>query len=650
MTNLKNSPEDKTFQAVENIEKYITSISISNFQTNIPRINFRKIKLNKFQNFYGNFKSKSIDRIYLDEKFTELNLPIKRVKSIIISEELNINPLRKKKNNEEKPPLIEVETVVEERVQESPLHEQNLIGENTFSVLSNALEEDLANPEQGSILKPKSAGTKDITFNLEAQIIQEDENVLLSPTLPSTEKTKDDIVGSSGKQPDFVWPPVPPDKATKKTKSKKLKKKPYFLMDENKVSNPLEEKSKVIEYKKEADTSNFPWALIQDENPAIEEIFGGGLESELLDTPIYPEKKQEVKLEDQTEILSVQKPEVQKLPFEEKVKDLNQETQNVPFAGEAIYKALIPKVSFTAMPENMINDTLKNINWFSKLLDRFNNLEFGIVVTGKGEKKVGKMFEKSGYKFTPIRIIILGGAVATLGYSAWNYLLPIINSNYSNKLNDKVIVKNLFKTKNIDNNNKVLINEKGKSVHMSELLEEKTFSPITEEERLDLIQMARESLEGRVDPFGQEEVLPREVIQQKIEEQKNAGPPEISINRTQVELIGVISSNNKNLALVNVYNADYIITEEDDKPTRDSKLKTALSMAVPNRLEVSLLDPVDTWYVKQIIKGKSKGEDPVIELVKSDKKFKLKVGQKVLLPEEKLLEEPKAEDEEETSK
>ena len=58
-------------------------------------------------------------------------------------------------------------------------------------------------------------------------------------------------------------------------------------------------------------------------------------------------------------------------------------------------------------------------------------------------------------------------------------------------------------------------------------------------------------------------------------------------------------------------------------------------MAVPNRLEVSLLDPVDKWYVKQIIKGKAKGEDPVIVLVKGDKKFKLKVGQKVLLPEEK---------------
>ena len=67
-------------------------------------------------------------------------------------------------------------------------------------------------------------------------------------------------------------------------------------------------------------------------------------------------------------------------------------------------------------------------------------------------------------------------------------------------------------------------------------------------------------------------------------------------------------------------------------------------MAVPNRLEVSLLDPVDEWYVKQIVKGKAKGDDPMIELVKGDKKFKLKVGQKVLLPEEKPPEEPIVED------
>lgn len=249
------------------------------------------------------------------------------------------------------------------------------------------------------------------------------------------------------------------------------------------------------------------------------------------------------------------------------------------------------------------------------------------------------MFEKFGYKLTPIRIIILGGAVATIGYSIWNYLLPIINSSYSNQGSSTVVVKNLFKAKNMHTYSGTLTDKKSDKLKPQELLEEKNFSPITEEERQTLIQMARESLENRLDPFGQEAVLPKEVIQQKMEEQADTGPEEIPVNRKQLELVGVISANNKNLALVNIYNADYTITEDDDKPVRDSKLKTALSMAVPNRLEVSLLDPVDKWYVKQIIKGKAKGEDPVIVLVKGDKKFKLKVGQKVLLPEEKKPEE-----------
>ena len=45
MTDLKNRSGDDISHAIENIEKYITSISVSNFRTNVPRVNFRKIKL-----------------------------------------------------------------------------------------------------------------------------------------------------------------------------------------------------------------------------------------------------------------------------------------------------------------------------------------------------------------------------------------------------------------------------------------------------------------------------------------------------------------------------------------------------------------------------------------------------------------------------
>ncbi|OGI13978.1 MAG: hypothetical protein A3I68_08315 [Candidatus Melainabacteria bacterium RIFCSPLOWO2_02_FULL_35_15] len=573
MAGLKNRSENKAFQSVEHIEKYITSISVSNFKTNIPRVNLRRIKLNKFQNLFTDFESKSIAQLYLDKIFLESNLLPGKTESETAFEEININPLRKKQAEDEKPPLIEAE------------------------------ENAVANEP---VLKLKIAENKrDVTFNLEAQIVREDENVLLSPAFPSAPKTQDDLVSSSGEQAAFIWPPNLEKKIIKKTKPKKLKKRPYFLSGEGKPLKQPEEKLKATE-PRAGDIAAFPWALTGNDDPTAEEMFKGGLELELLDAPEKTEVKE---------------------PVEQKTE--------VPFSGAVAYKALFPNVPFESLPENIINDTLKNIGWFSKLLDKFNNLEFGIVVTGKDKKKVGKMFEKFGYKFTPIRIIILGGAVATIGYSIWNYLLPIINSSYSSRESGTVVVKNLFKAKNMHTYSGALTDKKSDKLKPRELLEEKSFSPITEEERQTLIQMARESLENRLDPFGQEAVLPKEVIQQKMEEQADTGPKEIPVNRKQLELVGVISANNKNLALVNIYNADYTVTEDDDKPVRDSKLKTALSMAVPNRLEVSLLDPVDKWYVKQIIKGKAKGEDPVIVLVKGDKKFKLKVGQKVLLPEEK---------------
>ena len=573
MAGLKNRSENKAFQSVEHIEKYITSISVSNFKTNIPRVNLRRIKLNKFQNLFTDFESKSIAQLYLDKIFLESNLLPGKTEPETAFEEININPLRKKQAEDEKPPLIEAE------------------------------ENAVANEP---VLKLKIAENKrDVTFNLEAQIVREDENVLLSPAFPSAPKTQDDLVSSSGEQAAFIWPPNLEKKIIKKTKPKKLKKRPYFLSGEGKPLKQPEEKLKATE-PRAGDIAAFPWALTGNDDPTAEEMFKGGLELELLDAPEKTEVKE---------------------PVEQKTE--------VPFSGAVAYKALFPNVPFESLPENIINDTLKNIGWFSKLLDKFNNLEFGIVVTGKDKKKVGKMFEKFGYKFTPIRIIILGGAVATIGYSIWNYLLPIINSSYSSRESGTVVVKNLFKAKNMHTYSGALTDKKSDKLKPRELLEEKSFSPITEEERQTLIQMAIESLENRLDPFGQEAVLPKEVIQQKMEEQADTGPKEIPVNRKQLELVGVISANNKNLALVNIYNADYTVTEDDDKPVRDSKLKTALSMAVPNRLEVSLLDPVDKWYVKQIIKGKAKGEDPVIVLVKGDKKFKLKVGQKVLLPEEK---------------
>lgn len=244
---------------------------------------------------------------------------------------------------------------------------------------------------------------------------------------------------------------------------------------------------------------------------------------------------------------------------------------------------------------------------------------------------------------TPIKIIILGGALATLFYSAWDYVAPYFQSFFTvNSANNtvkakKTVVKDLFKTKNnkIDKISKDTKPAKAeidtaKKLH---LLDEYSIVPITENERQSLIAKARASIEGRLDPFSQS-IIVQEKIEEEKTEQKKEEVKDIPVLRKQVELVGVISSNNKNLALINVYNADFTVLLEDDNETKKTKLKTALSMAVPNRLEVSLLDPIEDWYVKQVIKGKNKADDPYVELVRGNQKFKLKVGQKVLLPED----------------
>lgn len=632
--------EDLTEKLAEGLfstaEKYLSSLSVSTFKNRTPKINFRKIKLNRFQNLYSNFN--------LSADVFNLILPTAVTEKPGVSGELNFNPLRRKKVEDEPLPIKELDIEMSLEDDNETKNESDI--DLSVLPLEDIIEEE---PFKHPILKPKEVKVeeekKDITFNLEAESVQDNTNILLSSSLPAVSDTKEDLISSSGKQPSFVWPPVVEKKTQKKIKQKKQKlrkpsvkskKKPYFLSVNDGETHY--KKNENLKGQEDKDSSAFPWSLNAGEHAQIGEASSGGLESELLDIP------------DSAEALSIVEP-LQK-------EEIISETNNSPdsnqysasemsssFSGEVVYKALFPDVPFEHMPENIINYTEKNISLFNKLLDKFNKLEFGIVVSD-GKKKAGKMFGKTGNKLTPIRIIILGGAVATLGYSVWNYLIPVINSNFMDKGNEGVVVKNLFKSKHPTNKVKELLDtKKDKQLTPSDVLEEQGFSPITEEERLSLIQMAREALEGRDDPFGQETVLPKEVIQQKLEEQKNTGPKEFQINRKQLELIGVISTNNKNLALVNVYNADFTVTEDDDKATKDSKLKTSLSMAVPNRLEVSLLDPVEDWYVKQIFKGKSKTEDPIVELVKGDKKFKLKVGQKVLLPEVKPEEEVKPSDE-----
>lgn len=243
-------------------------------------------------------------------------------------------------------------------------------------------------------------------------------------------------------------------------------------------------------------------------------------------------------------------------------------------------------------------------------------------------------------KASPIRIIFYGGALATALYLLWTNYGDVIKekaTEYFPQKQEKVVVRNVFKNKHTYKNKKTKSKSKSKTKgkQAEEFSDEEfSFKPITEDERISLILKARENIESRLDPFGQEAALPPSTIE-KIKETKETVIPEIKIERKQVELVGIISARDKDLALVNIYTAEFTVTPDDTEESVEDELKKSLGKAVPNRIEVYVLDPVEDWFVKSIKRSKSRSDDPSIELVKENKKFRLRVGQKVLLPTEK---------------
>lgn len=549
-------------------------ITEKELQNSIPKINFKKIKLHTASELENRLKAKNITTISLTDKLDKINFPLKRVTKEESYENIQINPLRKK---------AEVED---------------------FEVRTEEPQEEFKEEIQEV--------TKDITFNLEEEIAQEEENIILTPLATSLPPFKEDVVSASGEQNTFIWPPKegkkskPKKKTTlKKNLKQKKKRKPYFIQ----TTPPLP---------KESTSFPFGWLTAEQEYKALENIFQGGLELELTG-----------------EERITQPPKETPIQSEFKAKDTSHLTEKQPF------KAIKPN-----LPDNLTNELLNNINpkeiKLKTSFDLLSKVNFGIDLLGKAEK----MFNQYKSKLSPLKIIALGGLTATFGYLIWNYYHPAIDidSFYKQKNTKEPAVRDLFKSKYTMKEKLNIEQNESKEKLAQKTSEESLFKPITEEERQAIIQKAREALESRIDPFLQDAVLPQSTIEERIKEKEEAEkpPPDIQLLRKQVELVGVISTKDKNLALVNVYTADYTVSPDDDKTARDTKLKAALGMAVPNRIELSVLDPVEDWYIKAINKSKSSSEDPTIELVKGDKKFKLKVGQRVLLPEEKNIPEQKS--------
>ena len=587
----------------------LINISLDKFNA-VPRINFRKVKLVRFLNVYRDFNLKEVKTFSVDN--TKLKPYLREDK--VVNEKRNLNPLRKKISLEESIPGVNLEINKEVSLEaDIESHEQN--------VLSNDLREE--------------EKEENVTFNLEAEMVH-DEDLIISPSDISLPPSKEDVISASGDQSGFVWPPADDvekqqiseedekNEIVKEEEEKSERKtKPYYLSNEEeakkneeiyKVKEPIKDEQKSQQtQKKQQEEHTFPWSTAEQAYEGLENIFQGGLESKLIsdDEEISQFKNvpEEPSLEKEEDKVVISEPNI-----------VNPSQDNIQI------KAIFPEISIEESFESLFNSVEEG-----KENKIFGNIDFFKQSEIKG--KVEMFNNLKTKKISPLQIMLLGGLTITLGYLICNYAFPDFFQNIIKATKEQGMSKDILRHKYVYREGSgVKTLEEGKKVVVEK--PDDGIKPITEEDRLELINSAKESIESRLDPFGQDQVLPQEVIEKAKEGEKEKLPEEIYHQRKQLELVGIISTQNKNLAVINIYIADYAVLETDDSATKETKLKAAVAMAVPNRFELSLFDPVEDWTVKSIAKGKARGEDPTIELVKADKKFKLRVGQKVLLPEE----------------
>ena len=113
----------------QSAEKHLSSLSVSTFKNQTPRVNFKKIKLTKFQNLYNDFN--------LDADAFNLILPTAITETPGVSVGLNLSPLRKKKTDDEPlpvkeldielqvEPVLALESILEEESEELELLEES---------------------------------------------------------------------------------------------------------------------------------------------------------------------------------------------------------------------------------------------------------------------------------------------------------------------------------------------------------------------------------------------------------------------------------------------------------------------------------------------------------------------------------------------
>lgn len=210
--------------------------SKSDLLKKLPKIDFRRLKLKKINHVESCLEKKNVSVDHFEDKLCKMNLGYKRVVKESEVEDFTIKPLRKKG--------VKSQEVVEKE---------------------EAKEENFS--------------------------------------LPKKQETLSEEAKSSEPSSEFAWPPklLSATKSETKASSKKRKsKKPYFIESEleekvvkpeskNVENNALDDlfigdSSNKSESSKPVGKEAFPWEANDDAYRNLEDVFSGGLESELVDS------------------------------------------------------------------------------------------------------------------------------------------------------------------------------------------------------------------------------------------------------------------------------------------------------------------------------------------------------------------------------
>lgn len=307
---------EKSNEKLNKIQAGINSLVKTNLKSAVPKINFKKVKLN---NFLMALKLNPNVLSDLNEPVIDLFLSFSYRKSSNNVDCINSNPLRKKISDDGTPLLKDLVSEDEDSSKSITAAEQNLTVDNR----------ELAEVESEKQKSEDSIFDTNRVFLLDEGLLQESDQV--SPLMPA--------YSASVNESALIWPPRKQKKSHKNKRAKSDKKK-SAIFSKKVPEIKKRKKSYYISITKKPVVPNSEF----EHNKMLEdEKISETLESQLLEFPSSVDLES-VKQVDSVEVPFFYKTEVQSpLPSEK------------PFTNPLTYKAFMPSFTTDTVPEIKLN-------------------------------------------------------------------------------------------------------------------------------------------------------------------------------------------------------------------------------------------------------------------------------------------------------